>query len=54
MHFKATLLAPVALAATVGASNYARDVDPCAQITQLVADANQKESKYLALYLEIT
>lgn len=44
MHFKATLLAPVALAAAVGASKNARDVEPCAQISKLVADANDHQS----------
>lgn len=41
MHLKATWLAPVALAATVVADV---DVEPCAQITQMVADANQSKS----------
>lgn len=42
MHLKATWLAPVALVATVVASD--GNVEPCAQITQLVADANQGHS----------
>ncbi|KAF3400009.1 hypothetical protein F1880_008056 [Penicillium rolfsii] len=40
MHIKAPLLAPVALAAVAGASKNVRDVEPCAQISKLVADAN--------------
>lgn len=44
MHFKATLLAPVALAAAVVASKNARDVESCAQISKLVADANDHQS----------
>lgn len=44
MHLKTTLLAPVALGAVVAASRNVRDVDPCAQITQLVADANKSKS----------
>ncbi|KAJ5980492.1 Interphotoreceptor retinol-binding [Penicillium waksmanii] len=43
MHLKTTLLAPVALGAAVGASRNVRDIDPCAQITSLVADANEKK-----------
>lgn len=43
MHLKTTLLAPVALGAVVGASRNVRDVDPCAQITSLVADSNEKD-----------
>lgn len=42
MHLKATWLAPVALAATVVAGD--SDVEPCAQITRLVADANHGHS----------
>jgi hypothetical protein len=41
MHFKAPLLIP--LAAAVGAKQHARDVEPCAQITNLVSDANQSQ-----------
>lgn len=41
MHFK-TVLAPVALAAIVGAINE-RDVEPCAQVSELVADANENQ-----------
>ena len=44
MHWKTSLLAPAALGAIVGASKNIRDVDPCAQITQLVADANESKS----------
>lgn len=43
MHFKTTLLAPVALGAVVGASRNVRDIEPCAQISNLVADANEKK-----------
>jgi hypothetical protein len=43
MHLKTTLLAPVALGVVVGASRNVRDVDPCAQISNLVADANEKK-----------
>ncbi|OOQ82895.1 putative peptidase, S41 family [Penicillium brasilianum] len=43
MHFKATLLAPVALAAAVVASKNARSVESCAQISKLVADANDHQ-----------
>lgn len=43
MHLKTTLLAPVALGAVVAASRNVRDIDPCAQITHLVADANEKK-----------
>lgn len=46
MHFKTTLLAPVALGAIAGASKSVRDVDPCAQITELVADANESKSMF--------
>lgn len=42
MHLKATWLAPVALAAAAVAGD-----EPCAQITQLVADANQSKSMRL-------
>jgi hypothetical protein len=44
MHLKATLLAPVALAAVAGASKNVRDIEPCAQISKLVADANNNQS----------
>ncbi|KAJ5166173.1 Interphotoreceptor retinol-binding [Penicillium canariense] len=43
MHLTATLLAPVVLAATVGANKSERDVEPCAKITNLVADANNNQ-----------
>lgn len=52
MHLKATLLAPVALAAAVGASKNVRDVEPCAQISKLVADANDNQSAYLATFIK--
>ncbi|KAJ5663136.1 Interphotoreceptor retinol-binding [Penicillium longicatenatum] len=44
MYLKATLLAPVALAAACGANNIARDVEPCAQITNMVSSASQAQS----------
>jgi hypothetical protein len=44
MHLKATLLALVALAAAVGARKNVRDVEPCAQISKMVADANKNQS----------
>jgi hypothetical protein len=44
MHLKAALLAPVALAAVAGARKNVRDVEPCAQISKLVADANDNHS----------
>lgn len=40
MHLK-TVLTPVALAAVVGATT---DVEPCAQVSKLVEDANQDHS----------
>ncbi|KAJ5171067.1 Interphotoreceptor retinol-binding [Penicillium coprophilum] len=40
MHLK-TVLTPVALAAVVGAARSIRDVEPCAQVSKLVEDANQ-------------
>jgi hypothetical protein len=43
MYLKATLLAPVALAAACGANNIARDVEPCAQITNMVSSASQAQ-----------
>ncbi|KAJ5772405.1 Interphotoreceptor retinol-binding [Penicillium odoratum] len=44
MHLKTTLLAPVMLAAVVGASKKARDIEPCAQITNLVSSSNQDQT----------
>jgi hypothetical protein len=41
MHFK-TILTPVALAAVV----IAEGVEPCAQVSKLVADANQNKSAF--------
>lgn len=43
MYWKTSLLAPAALGVIVGASKNARDIDPCAQITRLVADANENK-----------
>lgn len=43
MYLKANLFAPVALAAVCGA-NIARDIEPCAQITNMVSSANQAQS----------
>lgn len=43
MHLK-TVLTPVALAAVVGATSSIRDVEPCAQVSKLVEDANQDQS----------
>ena len=45
MHFK-TVLAPVALAAIVGASNE-RDIEPCARVSKFVADANENQCTLL-------
>lgn len=42
MHLKAPLLIPLAAAAGARAIQ-ARDVEPCAQITNLVSDANQSQ-----------
>ncbi|KAJ5529337.1 hypothetical protein N7527_002730 [Penicillium freii] len=43
MHLK-TVLTPVALAAVVGATRSIRDVEPCAQVSKLVEDANQDQT----------
>lgn len=43
MHLK-TLLIAVALAAVVGAAGSIRDVEPCAQVSKLVEDANKDQS----------
>ncbi|KAJ5560375.1 Interphotoreceptor retinol-binding [Penicillium frequentans] len=43
MYLKAKLFAPVALAAVCGA-NIARDIEPCAQITNMVSSANQAQT----------
>lgn len=43
MHLK-TVLTPVALAAAVGATSSVPDVEPCAQVSKLVEDANQDQS----------
>ncbi|KAJ5699054.1 Interphotoreceptor retinol-binding [Penicillium macrosclerotiorum] len=43
MHLKTALLTSVALAAVVGASKSARNVNPCAQVTSLMTDARQNE-----------
>ncbi|KAJ5180064.1 Interphotoreceptor retinol-binding [Penicillium capsulatum] len=44
MHLKATLLAPVALAVVAVADHQARNVEPCAQITKFVEDAQKSKS----------
>ncbi|KAJ5632661.1 Interphotoreceptor retinol-binding [Penicillium lividum] len=44
MHLKTTLLAPLVVAAVVGASKKARDIEPCAQITNLVSSGNQYQT----------
>ncbi|KAJ5787808.1 Interphotoreceptor retinol-binding [Penicillium paradoxum] len=43
MHIK-TVLTPVALAAVVGAARNVRDVEPCARVSSLVADANANQA----------
>ena len=43
MHLK-TVLTPVALAAVVGAAGSIHDVEPCAQVSKLVEDANKVQS----------
>ncbi|KAJ5229090.1 hypothetical protein N7489_009798 [Penicillium chrysogenum] len=43
MHLK-TVLTPVALAAVVGAAGSIRDVEPCAQVSKLVEDANKDQT----------
>jgi hypothetical protein len=43
MHLT-TVLTPIALAAVVAASNV-RDVEPCAQVSKLVEDANEDHSE---------
>lgn len=43
MHLK-TVLTPVALAAAVRADRSTRDVEPCAQISNLVEEANNNQS----------
>ncbi|KAJ5952875.1 Interphotoreceptor retinol-binding [Penicillium vulpinum] len=46
MHLK-TVLPPIALALVVGATRSIRDVEPCAQVSKLVEDANQKQKNAL-------
>lgn len=41
MHLKTILLAAVAWTVAATADRNARDVEPCAQITKIVADAKQ-------------
>jgi hypothetical protein len=40
MHLK-NVLTPIALAAVVGTARSIRDVEPCAEVSKLVEDANQ-------------
>jgi hypothetical protein len=51
MHLK--IFSTVALAAVVGAAKNVRNVEPCAQISQLVADANQNKSEFCILDLPL-
>ncbi|KAJ5887479.1 Interphotoreceptor retinol-binding [Penicillium taxi] len=44
MYLKKALLVPVVLATIAEAGKNARDVEPCAQIAQSVADANQRDT----------
>lgn len=43
MHLK-TVLTPIALAAVVGATRSIRDVEPCAQVSKFVEEANRNQS----------
>lgn len=51
MHLKVTFLAAVALAAAAGARKNVRDVEPCAQISKLVADANDNHGAYWTTFI---
>jgi hypothetical protein len=50
MHLKT--FSTVALA-VVGAAKNVRDVEPCAEVSQLVADANQNKSEFFLLDLHL-